>query len=96
MSPPVETFSAAELPTRVLGDVNGKRRKGIEGLKLEECEMLEILQYSCVIQGYEKGEVTRESIVQCTPIARLFRRCQDRKGSFLVETTAWEGEKTEK
>jgi hypothetical protein len=20
-------------------------------------------------------------------------RCQDRKGSFLVETTAWEGEK---
>lgn len=74
MAPPVEPWSAAELPTRVLGDVNGKRRKGIEGLKLEECEMLEILQYSCAIQGHEKGEMTRESIVQCTPIARLFRR----------------------
>ncbi|OBT86087.1 hypothetical protein VE02_05713 [Pseudogymnoascus sp. 03VT05] len=93
MSPPVEPFSAAELPTRVLGDVNGKRRKGIEGLKLEECEMLEILQYSCVVEGYEKGEVTRESRVICKPIERLFRRCQDRKGRFLVETTAWEGEK---
>ncbi|ELR02849.1 hypothetical protein GMDG_05782 [Pseudogymnoascus destructans 20631-21] len=93
MAPPVETWSAAELPTRVMGDVNGKRRKGIEGLKLEECEMLEILQYSCGIQGYGKGEMTRESIVQCTTISRLFRRCQDRNGSFLVETTAWEGEK---
>ncbi|KFY55394.1 hypothetical protein V496_07014 [Pseudogymnoascus sp. VKM F-4515 (FW-2607)] len=93
MAPPVERWTADELPTRVLGDVRGKRRKGIEGLDLEKCEMLEIMQYACVIVGAERGEVTRGAPVQCTPIARLFRRCQDRKGSFMVETTMWEGEK---
>lgn len=74
MAPPVETWTASELPLRVTGDVHGKRRKGVEGLELEKCEMLEILQYSCVVQGLERGEVTKESIVMCTPIARLFRR----------------------
>lgn len=59
---------------RVQGDVRGKRRKGIEGLDLEKCEMLEIMQYACVIVGAERGEVTRGAPVQCTPIARLFRR----------------------
>ncbi|OBT70266.1 hypothetical protein VE03_00009 [Pseudogymnoascus sp. 23342-1-I1] len=96
MAPPVEQWTADELPVRVQGDMNGKRRKGIEGLELEKCEMLEILQYGCVVVGAERGEVTREAPVLCTPIARLFRRCQDRKGSFLVETTMWEGERGRK
>lgn len=74
MAPPVEPFAAAELPTRVLGDVNGKRRKGIEGLDLEKCEILEILQYSCVVEGSERGQVVRDSRVICKPIERLFRR----------------------
>ncbi|KFX90327.1 hypothetical protein V495_06212 [Pseudogymnoascus sp. VKM F-4514 (FW-929)] len=91
MAPPVEAWTADQLPTRVMGDVHDRRRKGGD-IDLAKCEMLEMLQYSCVVEGSERGEHTRESVVRCTPIARLFRRCQDRKGSFMVETTAWETE----
>lgn len=69
MSPPVETWPADELPARVTGDMHGKRRKGGE-IELGNCEMLEILQYSCPVVRSGEGE----AIVLCTPIARLFRK----------------------
>ncbi|KAG0652933.1 hypothetical protein D0Z07_0210 [Hyphodiscus hymeniophilus] len=64
------------------------KRKGFDG-DLKACELLELLQYDCRVENPER----RESDVHCWPIVRLFRRCQDRDGKFMVETTAWEGEK---
>jgi len=65
-----------------------KKRKGFDG-DLKACELLEMLQYDCRVENPEK----QGSLVRCLPIVRLFRRCQDRDGKFLLETTAWEGEK---
>jgi len=46
-----------------------------------------MLQYECSVDE----PVTRESVINCWPVERLFRRCRDRNGVFTVETTAWEG-----
>lgn len=86
MTPPLEAWSARELPDRVQGTVMGKKRKGFDG-DLEGCDLLELLQYRC---GVEEPR-TRDSLTRCWPVERLFRRCKDRNGTFMVETTAWEG-----
>ncbi|OAA61942.1 hypothetical protein SPI_04801 [Niveomyces insectorum RCEF 264] len=53
-----------------------------------DCTLLSsLVQYSCTVLRPER----RDSPVQCWPVQRLFRRCQDRAGYFMVETTAWEG-----
>ncbi|TQS33580.1 hypothetical protein Golomagni_06070 [Golovinomyces magnicellulatus] len=49
------------------------------------------MQYSCEVQNPSE----RDSPVLCYPVERLFRRCKDRKGSFMVETTAWEARRAE-
>jgi len=90
MTPPIESFPASELPPRVLGTVEGKRRKGWVQEKiggLGKCELLELVQYKCEVEEPR----TRESVVRCWPVERLFRRCRDQNGTFMVETTAWEG-----
>ncbi|KAF5128266.1 hypothetical protein E5D57_009202 [Metarhizium anisopliae] len=91
MTPPCHSFPASELPARVQLDVHGRRRKPAPGanskIDLSACELLQMLQYKCEVQR----PLSRESAVQCFPVDRLFRRCADRKGSFMVETTAWEG-----
>lgn len=46
-------------------------------------------QYDCEVEK----PVTRESVTRCWPVERLFRRCKDRRGTFMIETTAWEGKK---
>lgn len=89
MTPPVESWPARELEERVLGDAKGKRRKGFDG-DFGKCQLVELLQYSCEVEK----PVTRESKTRCWPVERLFRKCLDRDGSFIVETTIWErGEK---
>jgi hypothetical protein len=73
MSPPVEVFSAAELPHRVQYNVFGRKRKG-GNIDLEKCELLEMLQYSCEVSGGSHGHHSRDATIICQPIERLFRR----------------------
>jgi len=86
---PVTAFPADELPLHVQHGPDGRRRKTHDGrgIDLAKCELLGLVQYDCrVIQPDGGGE----SVVGCWPVQRLFRRCQDKKGHFMVETTAWE------
>ncbi|KAL8780267.1 MAG: hypothetical protein Q9213_006543 [Squamulea squamosa] len=80
MAPPIETFPSSQLPYRVQAAANGKRRKG-EEIKLNECELMEMVQYSCWLEG------KRKDITICKPIVKLFRKCA---GNLVVETTAFE------
>jgi len=85
MAPPVESWPAHELPERVQVTKEGRRRK--DQIDLHKCELLEMVQYECLVE-----DVRKNAQVVCRPVERLFRRCQDRTGTFTVETTAWEGE----
>ncbi|TWU71687.1 hypothetical protein ED733_002228 [Metarhizium rileyi] len=91
MTPPCHSFPASELPARIQIDVLGRRRKPAPGASsktdLSACQLLRILQYKCEVER----PLSREGAVRCFPVDRLFRRCADGKGSFVVETTAWEG-----
>ncbi|PHH71549.1 hypothetical protein CDD80_5145 [Ophiocordyceps camponoti-rufipedis] len=81
MAPPCEPFPASKLPLMVQRDVHGRRRKpdpAVGPVNLESCELLRMVQWNQL-------EFTKFVAVE-----RLFRRCKDRKGYFLVETTAWE------
>ena len=71
MSPPVETFPASELAQRVQLTLQGRRRKGRE-IVLSDCELREMVQYSCHLE--EDSEKPRTAIVKCEPIVRLFRK----------------------
>ncbi|CAM1500845.1 Fc.00g100070.m01.CDS01 [Cosmosporella sp. VM-42] len=90
MGYPCQVFRASELPAKIQADLSGRKRKldgGARKIDLEQCELLEMLQYKCEI----KEPVEWDSAVQCFAIDRMFRKCKDRKGTFMVETTAWEG-----
>ncbi|KAF4976895.1 hypothetical protein FZEAL_6497 [Fusarium zealandicum] len=89
MGYPCQVFHASELPERIQADLSGRKRKldgGVRSVDLSGCELLEMMQYKCEI----KEPVKWDSAVQCYAVDRLFRRCKDRKGTFMVETTAWE------
>jgi len=88
MAPPVQRWSAEELPERVQTKaeiLSDRRRK--ERIDLQHCQLMELLQYHCRVEEPNR----RNSRVLCEPIQRLFRKCSDRNGPFMVETTAWEG-----
>ncbi|KAM5352172.1 hypothetical protein ACJ41O_004895 [Fusarium nematophilum] len=90
MGYPCQVFHASDLPERVQADLSGRRRKldrGVRSVDLNGCELLEMLQYKCEIKEPSKPD----SPVQCYAVDRLFRKCKDKKGTFVVETTAWEG-----
>lgn len=70
MAPFVETFPASALPFRSEITEKNKRRKDFSGENLKGCDLLEMLQYDCGIEG----PVTRGSVVICRPVVRLFRR----------------------
>ncbi|KAI1112693.1 hypothetical protein F5Y14DRAFT_421102 [Nemania sp. NC0429] len=85
MTPPCRVFPASQLPAEI--QVNdGKRRKGGR-IDLSACELLSMVQYDCQVSEPHLND----SPVKCWPVQRWFRRCQDRKETFLVETTMWEG-----
>ncbi|KAI0842350.1 hypothetical protein F5Y06DRAFT_257392 [Hypoxylon sp. FL0890] len=90
MAPPCRVFPASQLESEI--QVNGgKLRKG-GPIDLSACELFAMVQYECQI---DRPEISN-SPVRCWPIQRWFRRCQDKKGSFMVETTLWEGNKVTK
>lgn len=68
MAPPIETFPASQLPYRIQVAANGKRRKG-KKIQLSDCELREMVQYSCWLEG------TKKDVTICKPIVKLFRRC---------------------
>jgi hypothetical protein len=63
MTPPIEIFPASELPDRVQITMHNRLRK--QEVRLEDCKPLEMIQYSCYLDG---------DIVKCEPVVRLFRR----------------------
>ncbi|KAI1185111.1 hypothetical protein F5B17DRAFT_432885 [Nemania serpens] len=85
MTPPCRVFPASQLPTEIQMN-DGKRRKGGK-IDLSACELLSMVQYDCLIDRPDLND----SRVKCWPVQRWFRRCQDSKETFLVETTMWEG-----
>ncbi|RKF62812.1 hypothetical protein OnM2_030003 [Erysiphe neolycopersici] len=83
MAPFLSTIPVLDLVSHAQLNTHAKKRKQYDGL-LEKCELQEMLQYMCEVEG--------ERVV-CRPVERIFRRCKDATGSFLVETTAWEKSK---
>jgi hypothetical protein len=69
MAPPIENWTADQLEDRAQVTTQGRRRKGFDG-NLKACELLELLQYECRVEG----RVTKESLIRCWPVERLFRR----------------------
>jgi hypothetical protein len=69
MAPPVESWSARELPDHVQVTVEGRRRKDL--IELEKCELVRMVQYECFVvdEGRRPG-----APVVCRPVERLFRR----------------------
>ncbi|KAJ1331993.1 Mitochondrial export protein Som1 [Microdochium nivale] len=105
MAPPCTIFPASALEDAVQLD-QGRRRKvaataavaapsvdgsrqGAPRIDLAACELLSMVQYDCQIERPQD----RQETVKCWPVQRWFRRCADQKGTFMVETTAWEGRK---
>ncbi|KAL2017930.1 hypothetical protein VTK56DRAFT_1522 [Thermocarpiscus australiensis] len=90
MAPPCQAFPASNLAAMAQLDADGKVRKTEDGRRInlvKDCELLGLVQYDCVVPHPE----LRDSPVECWPVQRWFRRCRDKKGSFMAETTAWEG-----
>ncbi|KAK3305156.1 uncharacterized protein B0T15DRAFT_363034, partial [Chaetomium strumarium] len=90
MAPACPAFPAQKLPALVQVGPDGKVRKTEDGHRIDllrDCELFGLLQYECVVPRPELAG----SPVQCWPVQRWFRRCQDKKGSFTAETTTWEG-----
>lgn len=69
MTPPVESFPASQLKQRVESTADGRRQKG-QMVDLRNCELLEMVQYSCKLLK----DPGREAMISCKPIMRLFRR----------------------
>ncbi|PFH62974.1 hypothetical protein XA68_10725 [Ophiocordyceps unilateralis] len=83
MAPACPSFPASKLPLMVQRDMHGQRRKPdptVGQIKLDSCELLQMVQW-------HQYDVTHLKFVA---VERLFRRCKDKKGTFMVETTAWE------
>ena len=68
MSPPVESFPASQLPDRVQVTTRNRRRK--KPIDLKGCELMEMVQYSCVVEKDKGGA----AVIKCEPLVRLFRR----------------------
>lgn len=73
MAPLVHVFSAENLPDHVntiQRNFQEKRRKG-PAVNLKECQLLEMVQYSC---NPPQEEVPQPGVITCEPLVRLFRR----------------------
>jgi len=65
VGPPVQSFPVSELEKRINTTERGKPRK--PPVKLEECKLMEMVQYNCVV-------VKKTKEVECRPLLRLFRQ----------------------
>jgi hypothetical protein len=73
MAPLVPVFHAENLPDHVntiQRNFQAKRRKG-PAVNLKECQLLEMVQYSC---NPPSEEIPQPGSITCQPITRLFRR----------------------
>ncbi|KIW61540.1 hypothetical protein PV05_01651 [Exophiala xenobiotica] len=99
MAPPEHPFPVSALEQRVqyhTVDFKEKSRKlGDFDLK-RDCQLLELVQYSCTTPEEQAERLLAnpgsEPRMECHPFVRLFRRCEKKGKVFHVETTAWEGE----
>ncbi|KDN61028.1 hypothetical protein CSUB01_01165 [Colletotrichum sublineola] len=96
MSPPCKVFPVSQLEMHVQADVNGKKRKlpGGADVDLTKCALKEMTQFRCSVDDPK----SRDSPSLVFRVAdggwdfpSLRKRCRDKKGTFTVETTAWEG-----
>lgn len=69
MAPLVESFHPRNLEERVQYTTDGKKRK--QAVDLKDCDLREIIQYSCDLNGPRKDP---NSKVVCQPVLRLFRK----------------------
>lgn len=75
MPPPVPTFPAHSLANAVqttydkTHDTQLRLRK--DKINLKACKLLEMVQYEC---GINTEGLNKDTMVQCYPIVRLFRR----------------------
>jgi hypothetical protein len=69
MAPLVESFHPRHLEERIQYTTDGKKRK--QPVELKECELKEMIQYSCELDG-PTGDP--KSKVVCQPFLRLFRK----------------------
>lgn len=65
VGPPVHSFPVSELEERVNINEKGKKRK--DPVNLEECKLMQMVQYDCKVEKKMKE-------VECRPLLRLFRR----------------------
>ncbi|KAK9425609.1 hypothetical protein SUNI508_02970 [Seiridium unicorne] len=88
MTPPCKIFKADDLEGAVQSSLGGMKRKteGGRNIDLSQCPLFSMVQYDCQIDRPDLPH----SPVQCFQVQRWFRRCQDKKGAFMVETTNWE------
>jgi hypothetical protein len=63
--PPVQSFPLSELEKQVNFDEKGKKRK--TPVDLEECKLMQMVQYNCEV-------VKKRKEVECRPLLRLFRQ----------------------
>ncbi|EPS27145.1 hypothetical protein PDE_02088 [Penicillium oxalicum 114-2] len=91
MAPVTPKFHVSALPVNVKiverNFTEPRPRKG-PSVKLDECPLYEMVQYSC---NPPSDNIPEPGRITCQPIVRLFRRCA--KG-LMVETTSWEPTKT--
>lgn len=69
--PPIQTFSLEELEERINTLPNGKQRT--PQIKLEECDLMRLVQYNCDVSDGKKQGVGGPVVV-CKPFLRLFRK----------------------
>ncbi len=78
MAPPIESWPAHELSERIQINAEGRGRKPLPGqgkIDLKKCELLEMVQYACLVEGATEAERHRRGAqVMCRPIERWFRR----------------------
>ncbi|KAI4727925.1 hypothetical protein E4T49_04282 [Aureobasidium sp. EXF-10728] len=86
MAPTITPFHPASLETAIKSLPTGKTRKPSNQQKLQQCKLMEIVQFNCNVVQHKKH---KSGMVVCEPIQRVFRRCKD---GLTVETTAWETE----
>lgn len=70
VGPPVHSFPVSELEEHV--NINEKGRKRKLPVNLDECKLMQLVQYDCRVEKRTDGVKKRE--VQCRPILRLFRQ----------------------
>ncbi len=68
MAPPVEVFPANQLQDRVQVTTKNRRRK--KPIDLKNCDLMEMVQYSCEVEKDERGR----AVIKCEPLVRLFRK----------------------